>query len=80
MDKDAVKDIIFGGLVEIVKSKRYYRYSTVGPEYSYLTEDGEKMIVEYINLMSYKIHQAEEEELNKRAKELTMKALKGETV
>ena len=80
MDRQAVKDLAFGGLVEILKSKRYYYYSTVGADYCHLTEEGEKMVVEYINMLGYKVMKAEEDDLNRRAKELTMKALKGETV
>ena len=79
MDKDAIKDVTYGGLSEIIKDRHNYYYS-VGPEYSNLTEKGEKAVLDYINIIAYKMIKAEEEELNKRAKELTMKALKGETV
>ena len=80
MDKHALKDITYGALAEIFKDKRLYYYSSVGPGYSHLTEEGEKVIVECINLLAYRIIESDEEDINKRAKELTMKALKGESI
>lgn len=79
MDKRAIKDITYGGLLEIIKDRKNYYYS-VGPEYSNLTEEGGKAVLEYINIIAYKMMKAEEVDINQRAKELTMKALKGETI
>jgi hypothetical protein len=80
MDKRAIKDLTYGGLSEILKDRNNYYYSSVSSEYSHLTEEGEKLVIEYINMLSHKIMRADEEDLDWRAKELTMKALKGETV
>lgn len=80
MDKSAVKDLIFGGLVEIMRNRNYYYHSSVGPSYSHWTDDGKAALCEYMDIMGYKLKEAEEENLKKRAKEMTMNALKGEKV
>ena len=80
MDKQAIKDVMFGGLSEIMKNRKYYYHSSVGNNYSYFTDDGEKALLEYMNLMGAKLYEAEEAELNQRAKDLVVKGLKGETV
>jgi hypothetical protein len=80
MDKQAIKDVMFGGLSEIIKNRKYYYFSAVGSNYCHFTEDGQKAIAEYMNLMGAKLCEVEEAELNRRAKDLVIKGLKGETV
>jgi hypothetical protein len=80
MDKQAIKDVMFGGLSELMRNPNYYYFSSVGSAYSYWTEDGKQALCEYMNLMACKFHEAEQESLNKRAKELVIKGLKGEQV
>ena len=80
MEKDAIKDMMFGGLTELMKNRKYYYYSSIGIGYCHFTDDGVKVLAEYMNLMGAKLHEAEEAELNKRAKDLVIKGLKGETV
>ena len=80
MDKQAVKDLMFGGINELMRNRKYYYHSDVGQTYSYWTDEGKEALLEYMNIMVYKLHEAEEESLNKRAKELVIKGLKGETV
>jgi len=79
MDKRAIKDFTHGGLMEIMKDRQYFYYSEVGPDYCHLTEEGERAIIEFINLVSYKMLEADNEELNQRAKEMVLKSLKGES-
>ena len=78
MDKGAIKDFIYGGLSEIMNNRQYFYKSTVGQGYSHFTEEGEKALVEYMNLVSWKMIEAENNELNARSKEIVMKTLKGE--
>lgn len=80
MDKKAVKDLMFGGLHELMKDRRYYYHSDVGQSYSYWTDEGKEALLEYMNVMGWKLKEAEEADLKQRAKELTMSALKGEKV
>lgn len=80
MDKQAVKDTIFGGLHELMRNRHYYYHSGVGSSYSHWTEEGKLALVEYMNVMGYKLMEAEENDLRKRSKEMVMKGLKGESV
>jgi len=79
MDKEAVKDLTYGGVMEILHNRRFYYRSSIGAQYSHLTDDGETALIEYMKLMSYKMLEAEEAELNQRAKEMVLKTLKGES-
>jgi hypothetical protein len=80
MEKEAVKDLMFGGISELMKNKHFYYFSSIGPQYCHWTEEGKEALHAYMELMAFKFHEAEQELLNKRAKELVIKGLKGETV
>ena len=80
MEKDAVKAIMYGGINELMNNKDYYWRSSVGAPYSQWTEQGTKVLLEYTLQMARHIQEAEDKELNKRAKELVIKGLKGEKV
>jgi hypothetical protein len=79
MEKHALKDMMFGGVLELSRNNRYYYHSGVGASYSHWTDEGKEALLEYMEAMAYKMKMAEEADLNKRAKELTMAALKGES-
>lgn len=63
-----------------MRNRKYYRHSIVGVEYSHWTEDGKKALAEYMNLIGYKMLEAEEAELRQRAKDMVINGLKGEKV
>jgi len=75
MDKSAVKDLIFGGLSELIQNNRYYYHSAMGPEYSHWTDFGEEVMTEFMTVMAYRIAETNAESLNERAKELVMNGL-----
>jgi len=76
MEKTAIKDLIYGGIEEIVRNDRYYYRSSAGENYSHFTEDGKAAISEFMNVMAYKIRSAEEADLDRRAKNMVLKELK----
>jgi len=76
MDKSAIKDLIYGGLEEILNNPKFYYHSSTGSAYSHLTEDGKAAAVEFLDLMAWKIKQAEEADLNARAKQQVLHQLK----
>lgn len=78
MDKQAVKDLIYGGLTELLNNKSFYYTSSIGSEYNKFTEEGEQALKEFMSIMAVKIKQAEHASLDKRAKDMVMKTLKGE--
>jgi hypothetical protein len=80
MDKQAIKDITFGGLVGLMRDRRYYYHSSIGLNYCHFTEEGTKALSEYMSIMCAKLHEAEEKELDQRAKDMVVKGLKGEKV
>ena len=76
MEKGALKHLIYGGIEEILRDRRYYYYSSVGENYSHWTEEGREAVAEFMANMAYKIRAAEEADLERRAREQTMAALK----
>ncbi len=76
MDKSAIKDLVYGGLEEIMNNGKYYYKSSVGSSYCHLTDSGKQAVVEFIDLMAYKITEAENADLDRRAKEQVLKELK----
>jgi hypothetical protein len=76
MEKAAIKDLVYGGLEELVNNRRYYYHSSVGGAYSHLTDDGKVAMVEFMDLMAFKIREAEDQDLDRRAKEQVIQTLK----
>ena len=80
MEKQAIKDVVYGGLIELIHNRRYFYHSSLGSTYSRLTEDGEKAVIDYMNTFGYRMIEYVEIELNQRAKNLVIEGLKGEKV
>jgi hypothetical protein len=80
MEQGAVKALMYGGLQDLLRDRRYYYHSSVGLSYSHWTEEGKVALIDYMNIIGWKILEAEEVVLNKRAKELVIKGLKGEKI
>lgn len=76
MQKTAIKDLVYGGMTELLNNSRYYYHSSVGPGYSHLTEEGKEAVVEFMGLVSWKIKEAENADLDRRAKEQVLNELK----
>jgi hypothetical protein len=80
MEKTVIKDLMYGGLTELMNNKEFYYRSSVGADYSHWTEKGSIVMLDFVKSMTKQMHTAEDLSLNKRAKELVIKGLKGETV
>jgi hypothetical protein len=78
MNKQAVKDLMFGGVAELMKNKQFYYFSSVGPQYCHWTNEGQEALQAYMSIMAYKFHEAETAELDRRAKEMVIGALKND--
>lgn len=76
MERNALQSLVYGGITELVRNKRYYYQSSIGPEYSHLTDEGKEAVLEFMNLMAGKIKETDEADLNQRAKDMVMKELK----
>ena len=80
LEKSAIKDLLYGGISEILNNRNYYYHSSIGAEYSHFTDAGKAAMAEYLNIMGAAMIKAEEASLNKRAKDLVINGLKGEKV
>ena len=67
---------IYSGLMEIIKDKNCYYYSSVGKSYSHLTEEGKEAVVKWLELMAWEMIELEEKQLDARAKKLMWEELK----
>ena len=67
---------VYAGIHEILKDQRLYRNSPVGRDYCHLTEDGEKAVVAWINLVGPEITRLADKELEAKAKDMVWKELK----
>lgn len=76
MDKIAIKEFLYGGLEELLGNSKYYYYSSSGSSYSHFTEEGKATVCELLELVAYKIRQAEDDSLDRRAKKMVMDNLK----
>jgi hypothetical protein len=74
MDKEAIKDLVYGGLEEIVNNRRYYYHSTAS--YSHFTDQGKQAVGEFLDVMAFKIREAENTDLDRRAKQQVLDSLK----
>lgn len=76
MQKGAIKDLCYGGMEELLNNSRYYYHSSVGASYSHLTDEGKDAVLEFMNLMAWKIKEANETDLDFRAKQQVLDQLK----
>lgn len=77
MQKGAIKDLVYGGMEELINNSRYYYHSSVGSNYCHFTDEGKEAVAEFMDIMAWKIRQANEADLERRAKEQVLAALKG---
>jgi hypothetical protein len=70
--------LVYFIISELMKNKHFYYFSSIGMEYCHWTETGKEALHAYMELMTYKFYEAEIAELDRRAKELVIKGLKGE--
>jgi hypothetical protein len=78
MDRTAIKDLLYGGMLELMRNRHYYYNSGVNSTYNSWTDEGQAALAEYMTLVAGKMWEAEQVELNIRAKDLVVKELKGE--
>lgn len=76
MEKGAIKDLCYGGLEEILNNNRYYYHSSVGAGYSHLTDLGKQAVIEFMDMVAWKIKEANEADLDQRAKKQVIDQLK----
>jgi hypothetical protein len=76
MEKQAIKDLMYGSLNELMQNRQYYYRSSVGPEYCRWTEEGQLVLKQFMSEITKLIYAADQIDLDIRAKELVLKELK----
>ena len=72
-----VEKMMVGSIKEILKDKNYFYYSSIGPEYCHLTDQGKEAIMDIMNLLGSRLAVAIEKEDIERSKQLVLDELKG---
>ena len=80
MDDQALKEFIYGGARELMKNRKYYYHSAIGSEYCKWTDEGKAALADFMNLIGHQMIVNEEKALDRRAKDLVLKGLKGEKI
>jgi len=70
------KDLVYGGLLELSRNKLVWHESTVSPEYSHLTEEGQDAIIHIVENMFRGLQIIHNQEVKEEAKRQTLEALK----
>ena len=77
MEKQAIKQLMYGGIKELMSDRRYYYNSSTGRNFSHFTDEGKVAVNEFVTEIAAYITEAENKELDNRAKEMVLKELKG---
>jgi hypothetical protein len=72
-----VERMIVGSIKEILHDRQYFYYSTVGPDYCHLTNEGKDAIIDLVNILGSRMLLAIEQEDIERSKQLVLDQLKG---
>lgn len=67
---------LHGSLQMIVKDSKYFYYSSAGPDYCHLTDDGARAVIDIVNLFGSRLILAEIQGDIDRSKEIMLKELK----
>lgn len=70
MEKQALKDLIYGSISELIHDDRYFDY------WKKFTPEGEKAMIEFFNAVSSVMIRIDKENLDRRSKEIVMNSLK----
>jgi len=76
LDKEVVKDLIYGCIKELGQNKNLYYQSNFGPQYGHLSDRGEKVCLVIFQDLVEKVLSAEEKEYQERRKRETFDAIK----
>lgn len=76
MEKQAIKELMYGGINELMQNSRYYYHSSVGSDYSKWTPDGKAAVHEFLEQITKFIYDAEQAALDDRSKDILLKTLK----
>lgn len=76
MEKQAIKELMYGGINELMQNRRFYYQSSIGKQYSHWTEEGKEAMANFMQDMTQYVYDAEQSALDKRAKDMVLAELK----
>lgn len=80
MNRQTIKNILYGGIVGIMTDDTMYKNYSNDPRYGNFSDEGKKALHDLIEMITTEVAIAEKAALDKAAKELTLSALKGDKV
>jgi hypothetical protein len=78
LDKQIIKDMMYGCLKELGENKQLFYYSNFGKQYSHFTKLGKESVLEIMEEFVHTIQESEEQIYQDRKKQDTFDALKGD--
>lgn len=78
LSEKEVMYMLQGSIRTLIKDKNYFYHSSVGSNYCHLTEDGRRAVLDMVELIAPKLHEAMHQEDVERSKQLVLKELKGD--
>ena len=76
MDKQMIKDMLYGTIREMQDDSRYYYRSSVGVEYSHWRDEGEQQLAQMIKVISARVDQIERDRIREASQQLLLDELK----
>lgn len=76
MQKTLLAKQIYSGLLDILHDKEYYYTSQVGSDFNKLTDEGQKIVAEYIQNIAPTILKVEDADFKERVRNFTWDNLK----
>ena len=76
MEKQAIKELMYGSINELMHNSRYYYHSSIGKNYCHWTDEGKIALQQFMLDITQYMWDAEDEDLNKRAMDMVLKELK----
>ena len=77
-NEQALKDIIYNGILGILSNTSHFYYSTLGSGYSKYLNNSDKIVSDFIMTLSDSIFEVEKNKIETKAKDLILSGLKGE--
>jgi hypothetical protein len=77
MKTQDIEKLLIGSIKELLQDPKYFYQSTVGPDYCHLTQVGNDVILETVNILGPRLLLAMMQEDVERSKQMVLDNLKG---
>lgn len=80
MNRQTVKNVLYGGITGLMSDTAYYKNYSPDPRFGTWSDEGKKALHDFVEMITINVAIAEKAEIERVAKEITMAALKGDKV